>query len=158
MEKKRRPVLRWLKSTSNRTFIVYPLAIFGIEAALQQVFPQLNLWAMPLLLCGYLQYRLVGQYRLTLGGGGPGMSTPPERLVTVGPYRYTRNPMYLAHLIFMLGLALVFRSWAGFALLAFHIIWFQRRVCSDEAHLADLFGESYRLYHRTVKRWIPWLI
>jgi protein-S-isoprenylcysteine O-methyltransferase Ste14 len=83
---------------------------------------------------------------------------PPERLVTGGPYRYTRNPMYLAHLIFMLGLALVFRSWAGFALLAFHIIWFQRRVCSDEAHLADLFGESYRLYHRTVKRWIPWLI
>jgi hypothetical protein len=158
MEKKRRPMLRWLKSTSNRTFIVYPLAIFGIEAASQQAFPQLNLWAMPLLLWGYLQYRLVGQYRLTLGGGGPGISTPPERLVIGGPYRYTRNPMYLAHLIFMAGLALVFRSWAGVALLAFHIIWFHRRVCSDEARLAELFGESYRLYRRTVKRWIPWLI
>src|SRR4030081_2540388 len=147
MEKKRRPVLRWLKSTSNRTFIVYPLAMFVIEAALQQVFPQLNLWAMLLLLWGYLQYRLVGQYRLTLGGGGPGISTPPERLVTGGPSRYTRNPMYLAHLIFMLGLALVFRSWAGFALLSFHIIWFQRRGGSDEAPLPEFFWGYYRLLY-----------
>jgi protein-S-isoprenylcysteine O-methyltransferase Ste14 len=48
---------------------------------------------------------LVGRFRTHLGGGGPGFGVLPDRIVEDGPYRYVRNPMYLGHLIFMLGLA-----------------------------------------------------
>jgi hypothetical protein len=148
-------VARWLKGTSNRTFVAWPLALFAAEAALQQGWPALHPWALALLAWGYLQYRLVGRFRSREGGGGPGLSIPPERIVRDGPYRYVRNPMYLGHLIFLAGLALLLGSWIGAAVFAFHAVWFDRRVKRDEAHLAALFGEPYRAYCRDVKRWIP---
>jgi len=75
--------------------------------------------------------------------------------VVRGPYRYTRNPMYLGHLIFFAGLALTLDSWLGAALFAFHAVWFDRRARGDEARLAQLFGQPYRDYRSRVKRWVP---
>lgn len=149
---------RFLKSTSNRTFIVYPIVIVAVEWLLHRGRLPFVPWFAPLLAWGYLQYRLVGEYRLATGGGGPGMSVLPERLVTSGPYRFTRNPMYLGHLIFMLGLALTFRSWLAGALLLFHCFWFHQRALEDEAQLQRLFGEAYDVYAARVKRWIPGLM
>ena len=166
-------VRRWLKGTSNRTFVVYPVCVIALELVLHRAtHATWATWAtwdrfathgmMPsgivLLAWGYLQYRLAGRYRLRLGGGGPGISVPPERIVAQGPYRVVRNPMYLGHLIFMLGLALTFRSWLGLALFAFHVVWFQRRVLEDEAPLLRLFGDPYRAYMAQVKRWIPGIL
>ena len=106
---------------------------------------------------GYLQYRLVGGYRIHLGGGGPGMNTPPERLVTDGPYAYCRNPMYLGHIIFLIGLALSVRSWLASLIAIVSAVWFQLRVLRDEKRLADRFGQPYIEYTGRVKRWIPGL-
>jgi len=147
--------LRWVKSTPNRTFLVFPLCVIAFEAARQGGVPAINPWGEIFLLWGYLQYRLVGRNRRARGGGGPGIETPPDRLVTVGAYRHLRNPMYLGHLIFMLGLAVTFSSWLALALLVFHAGWFHLRVLRDERHLESRFGESYRLYKARVKRWIP---
>ena len=161
---------RWLKSTSNRTFVVYPVCVIAFELALHRAtygtwaawgaFATVGMmpWAIALLAWGYLQYRLVGRYRLRLGGGGPGIAVPPQRIVAQGPYRVVRNPMYLGHLIFMLGLALTFISWLGLALFAFHVVWFHRRVLEDEAQLQSLFGDPYRAYKAQVKRWIPGIL
>jgi protein-S-isoprenylcysteine O-methyltransferase Ste14 len=104
---------------------------------------------------GYLQYKLVGKYRSREGGGGPGISIPPERIVERGPYRWVRNPMYLGHLVYFAGLALTLWSWAGLAVFIAHAAWFEVRVREDEARLAQLFGDTYRDYCRRVKRWIP---
>jgi protein-S-isoprenylcysteine O-methyltransferase Ste14 len=62
--------------------------------------------------------------------------------------------MYLGHLIFFAGLALLLSglAWVVFAAYA---LWFDRRVREDEASLAAQFGEPYRDYLRRVKRWIP---
>jgi protein-S-isoprenylcysteine O-methyltransferase Ste14 len=149
---------RWLKGTSNRTFIVWPLVLVAVEAAIQRGVPVVHPWALPLLAWGYLQYRWVGTYRTKLGGGGPGLSVPPDRIVSEGPYRWVRNPMYLGHLLFFAGLALALGSWVAAAVLAFHVAWFDRRVREDEAHLEQRFGEAYREYRRRVKRWIPGVI
>jgi protein-S-isoprenylcysteine O-methyltransferase Ste14 len=148
-------VRRWLKSTSNRTFIIWPLLLLASEALLQQDVPNIHWWALPLLAWGYLQYRWVGTYRTREGGGGPGIAIPPERIVEAGPYRWVRNPMYLGHLIFFAGLALTLGSWIGAAVFVFHAVWFDRRVRDDEGRLAERFGDSYRDYCRRVKRWIP---
>ncbi|MGZ5084655.1 MAG: methyltransferase family protein, partial [Usitatibacter sp.] len=79
--------------------------------------PHLNPWGLALLAWGYLQYKWVGAYRTRLGGGGPGVSVPPERIVAEGPYRFVRNPMYLGHLIFFAGIAVTLGSWLAAAVL-----------------------------------------
>ena len=132
--------------------------VTAVEAALNRGWFAVEPWAAVLLVWGYLQYRLVGRYRLREGGGGPGLSVPPERLVTEGPYRYVRNPMYLGHLIFFAGVALTLRSWIGAALFAVHVVWFHRRALRDETRLKELFGAAYADYAARVKRWIPGIV
>lgn len=158
MSGRRGGVRRWLKSTSNRTFVVYPLLIVALEWLLHHGTLTVAPWFAPLLAWGYLQYRLVGNYRLARGGGGPGMSVPPVHLVTDGPYRFMRNPMYLGHLVFMLGLALTFHSWLAALLLLYHLHWFNERAKEDEAQLRARFGEEYERYAARVKRWIPGVV
>jgi len=142
-------------STPLHTFILLPLLVVACELIRREGVLALDLWGVPLLVLGYAQYRLVGQFRTAHGGGGPGIDNPPTRVVTEGPYRLTRNPMYLGHLIFMLGLAVTFRSIVGMALLGWRAIWFHRRVLADEARLAAQFGAEYADYKARVKRWIP---
>jgi protein-S-isoprenylcysteine O-methyltransferase Ste14 len=142
-------------STPFHTFILIPLFVVACELILRGGVLALDPWGVPLLVLGYAQYRLVGNFRTAHGGGGPGIGNPPTRIVTEGPYRLTRNPMYLAHIIFMLGLALTLRSIVAVAILVLRAIWFHRRVLADEARLTARFGAEYPDYARRVKRWVP---
>jgi protein-S-isoprenylcysteine O-methyltransferase Ste14 len=141
-----------LASTSTRTFVLWPILAIAIQVLARR---PLRRRYVPLLAWGYGQYRWAGAYRNSRGGGGPGMSRPPERLVTSGVYGYTRNPMYLGHLIFLAGLALVFRSPTLGALLGWHLHWFDQRAAEDERQLDELFGAEYARYRETVPRWLP---
>ena len=145
----------FLARTPVRTFVIYPLGVIAFELVIRRGDLVFVPWGTLLLAWGYLQYRLTGRCRVRHGGGGPGITVPPDRLVTDGLYAYTRNPMYLGHLIFMLGLAVTFRSWAALALLAINTTWFHRRVLDDEARLRKQFGPQYLDYQQRVKRWIP---
>jgi protein-S-isoprenylcysteine O-methyltransferase Ste14 len=148
---------RLFTSTPVRTFLLYPLVVIGFELAIRRGNLVFVPWGVLLLAWGYLQYRLTGNYRLHHGGGGPGFTVPPERLVTDGIYAYTRNPMYLGHLVFMLGLAVTFWSWFALALFAVLLPWYHRRVLQDEAGMHARFGAQYEEYRARVKRWLPWL-
>lgn len=156
--KRPKTLLRWLQSTPRRTFILYPIIIILFEWLIKGDNFVVILWGLPLLPWGYLQYRLCGKYRTRHGGGGPGFDIPPDTVVNTGIYAYTRNPMYLGHLIFMTGLAIAFNSILALGLLLFHIFWFHQRVLGDEKHLKELFGDEYINYMSTVRRWIPGLI
>jgi hypothetical protein len=144
-----------LGSTSFRSFLLYPVVVVAWELALNRGTLRFEPAFLPLLAWGYLQYRLVGKYRIRRGGGGPGMDTPPERLVTSGPFAWCRNPMYLGHIIFLLGLALSLRSELAAAITIATIVWFQFRVRRDERRLVERFGQPYLDYKARVRRWIP---
>ena len=151
------PLLRFLARTPVRTFLLMPIAVVAAELLLGGGRIAVEPGGVVLLAWGYLQYRLSGQYRTRIGGGGPGIEVPPERLVTSGIYRFTRNPMYLGHLIFMLGLVVTFHSWVALALLVVMAVWFDRRVRDDEARMRARFGEAYAEYAKRTARWVPGL-
>jgi protein-S-isoprenylcysteine O-methyltransferase Ste14 len=152
------PLLRWLSRSPVQTFILCPLLVVAFELVRQRGELAIDPAGFVLLGWGYLQYLLVGRFRDRMGGGGPGFPVPPDRLVEDGPYRYVRNPMYLGHLIFMLGLAVTFVSWFALLLFTARALWFHRRVLEDEARLQEMFGQAYLDYQGRVKRWIPGLL
>ena len=78
-------------STPIHTFIFLPLLVVACELVLRDGVLALDLWGVPLLVLGYAQYRLVGNFRTAHGGGGPGIDNPPTRLVTEGPYGLSRS-------------------------------------------------------------------
>ena len=149
--------MRFLNRTPIRTFVVYPVVTLLWEVGSNWNQFQPNLWFAPLMIWGYLQYRLCGRYRVKHGGGGPGLETPPDRLVATGPYALTRNPMYLGHIIFLIGLTLTLKSWIAAIITMITAIWFHTRVVGDEKKLIQTLGQPYVNYLASVKRWIPGL-
>lgn len=150
-------IARLLRNTAFRTFLLYPLVVVAWELALNGGTLRVQPWFLLVMAWGYLQYRLIRDYRMKRGGGGPGMGTMPERLVTTGPFAFCRNPMYLGHIIFLTGLALTFQSPLGALITAATAVWFQMRVRRDEKRLLENFGQSYLDYTARVRRWIPGL-
>lgn len=91
-----------------------------------------------------------------IGRGTPAPFDPPRRLVVKGPYRYVRNPMYIGAGLALAGAALYHQSIAllgyttGFFIVAHLFVVFY-----EEPALRQGFGEEYKEYCKTVKRWWP---
>ena len=149
--------MQLLRRTPIRTFILYPIITITWEFFWNEGYVSVQPLFFPLMLWGYLQYRLCGRYRVKHGGGGPGLDMPPERLVATGPYAYTRNPMYLGHIIFLTGLTLTLQSWLAGIITIAVALWFHARVLGDERHLVERLGQPYVAYLSSVKRWVPGL-
>ncbi|MGH7555863.1 MAG: methyltransferase family protein [Longimicrobiales bacterium] len=80
---------------------------------------------------------------------------PATALVTSGPYRFTRNPMYLGLVFLYLAIALWFDvAWALILLPVVVIIVQLAVITREEAYLERRFGEDYRAYRRRVRRWL----
>ncbi|MEQ1714838.1 MAG: isoprenylcysteine carboxylmethyltransferase family protein [Hyphomicrobium sp.] len=76
-------------------------------------------------------------------------------LVTTGPYRFFRNPIYLGDAMTLFGIAELTRNiWfvAAAALFAVLVTWLQ--ILPEERHLEARFGEAYRDYKTRARRWI----
>jgi protein-S-isoprenylcysteine O-methyltransferase Ste14 len=149
--------MRFLSRTPVRTFLLYPFVTVIWELIIHAGRIEINPWFITLMFWGYLQYRLCGKYRGIHGGGGPGPEVPPDRLVSTGLYAYTRNPMYLGHIIFLIGLTLTLHSWLAAVITIGVATWFHFRVRADEQNLAAKLGQPYITYTKTVKRWTPGL-
>lgn len=78
-----------------------------------------------------------------------------ETLVTSGPYRYVRNPIYLGSFTFIIALALVAANWLLLvpALVLITIIYAQ--IGNEERMLIEKFGDRYREYMKRTPRLIP---
>ena len=90
------------------------------------------------------------------GKGTPAPIDPPKNLVVNGPYRFVRNPMYVAVTTILLGESAFFGSltlliYTGLCLIGFNL--FVRFY--EEPALSRKFGAAYEEHCRTVPRWIP---
>jgi protein-S-isoprenylcysteine O-methyltransferase Ste14 len=92
----------------------------------------------------------------TRGHGTPAPYDPPTELVVSGPYRVVRNPMYVAGVFFLLGLAFVTGA-PGLVVYAAGF-WLATALFVkgyEEPALRRQFGETYERYRRTVPAWLP---
>ena len=83
----------------------------------------------------------------------PGL--PATALVIAGPYRFTRNPIYIGLVLVYFGLALILTSVWVLLLLIPALMILQRGVVEpEEAYLARKFGDAYARYKARVPRWL----
>lgn len=81
---------------------------------------------------------------------------PSVGLVTEGPFRFTRNPIYLGGTLLYAGLALLIGRIGPLLLLPALLATLNRGVIErEERYLAQRFGEGYRTYQEAVPRWLP---
>lgn len=80
---------------------------------------------------------------------------PTSALVTDGPFRLSRNPIYIAYTLLYLGVGFWVNSVWPPVLLPL-VIWLMHRmvIAREEAYLEHRFGEVYRAYKRRVRRWL----
>jgi protein-S-isoprenylcysteine O-methyltransferase Ste14 len=87
-------------------------------------------------------------------GTTPNPTRPTTALVVRGPYRFTRNPMYLGLALLYVGGALLVNSLWPLVFLPGVLVVVQRQVIvREEAYLERTFGEAYRAYRARVRRW-----
>jgi protein-S-isoprenylcysteine O-methyltransferase Ste14 len=80
---------------------------------------------------------------------------PTTTIVESGPYRFTRNPIYLGMFLGLIGLAVVFDNlWLLMILVPFAFVIRYGVVAREEAYLARKFGDVYRGYRTRVRRWL----
>ena len=95
------------------------------------------------------------QHALRRAGTNVRPDQPTLALVTDGPYRWTRNPLYLAGLLVYLGVGFFVNGLAPFLLLPLLIVLLRWGIIlREERYLAAKFGEPYRSYASRVSRWV----
>jgi protein-S-isoprenylcysteine O-methyltransferase Ste14 len=120
-------------------------------AALPWLFAAVG-WAMIAVAFGLFMW--AGQ---TFGRAGTSMLPfrPASRLVRSGPYRFTRNPMYVSLSVLYFGLALLFDLvwplvlWPVAVAVLHHFV-----IRREERYLSSAFGQEYGAYRQAVRRWL----
>ncbi|MGE0552788.1 MAG: isoprenylcysteine carboxylmethyltransferase family protein [Gemmatimonadales bacterium] len=76
-------------------------------------------------------------------------------LVTHGPYRFVRHPLYTVGVLMLLGLGLAAQSLGLLIVVASIALWLPSRVRHEERHLLAAHGDAYRHYIQTTGRFLP---
>jgi protein-S-isoprenylcysteine O-methyltransferase Ste14 len=96
-----------------------------------------------------------GRQAMLKAGTAISPTVPTTALVIVGPFRFTRNPLYAGVTLCYVGIALAFQSLWALALLVVVLTVMQRGVIErEERYLERKFGTDYLRYKERVRRWI----
>jgi protein-S-isoprenylcysteine O-methyltransferase Ste14 len=141
-----------------------PLIFFGVELfgfSLNWLAPARFLpeslpgWVgLPLMVIGLLLgFSALGAMRQARTAVDP--YEPATAVVTTGPYRFTRNPIYLGFTLIYLGLASLFNALFAVLFLPVALFVVDRYVIQrEERYLERKFGETYLQYKAKVRRWL----
>ena len=88
-------------------------------------------------------------------GTGVRPFTPSTAVVATGPYRFTRNPMYLGMMLVLLGGFFLGGSISSLLVIPVFFWWIHNRfVLPEEDHMAAALGDDYVAYKERVRRWL----
>jgi protein-S-isoprenylcysteine O-methyltransferase Ste14 len=96
-----------------------------------------------------------GRRTMTAAGTNVRPTRPATTIVTTGPFRYSRNPLYVALTLLYVGLTTAVNTWWGFVLLVPLLATMHFGVVRrEERYLDRKFGDSYRAYRSRVRRYV----
>lgn len=96
-----------------------------------------------------------GRRTMVAAGTNVNPGKPSLAIVDGGPFRFTRNPLYVSISLIFLGATLFLNEWAGIALLTVLLLIMHFGVVRREERYLDVkFGQVYRDYRSRVRRWI----
>jgi len=81
----------------------------------------------------------------------------PGALVTSGVFALSRNPIFLAMDLFLVGAALMSGRWIPAAVAVVALAGFHRQIRNEERFLENHYGDSYRAYRNRVRRYFGWV-
>jgi protein-S-isoprenylcysteine O-methyltransferase Ste14 len=92
---------------------------------------------------------------MTRAGSNVPTNRPTTTIVDRGPYRFTRNPIYVGMMLGLVGLAVALDTlWLLLTLAVFALVIRYGVVAREEAYLEREFGDVYRGYRKRVRRWL----
>lgn len=78
-----------------------------------------------------------------------------KHLITTGPYRFSRNPLYLGGNVFIFcGASLILGTPGGLALIILHLPLVDFMIRREERQLRETFGDAWREYAQRTRRWM----
>jgi protein-S-isoprenylcysteine O-methyltransferase Ste14 len=80
---------------------------------------------------------------------------PGHKLITHGPYKRIRHPMYTASMLFMFSTGLIALDWVILVVSALTLIVISKRIDNEERLLIEHFGKEYRDYMKRTRRLLP---
>jgi protein-S-isoprenylcysteine O-methyltransferase Ste14 len=96
-----------------------------------------------------------GRNALISGGTNVDPTLPTNAIVTSGPFRFSRNPLYLGLTVMFLGLTLAMNTWWGIiAMIPLAAVMHSAVILREERYLEEKFGEGYRQYRTRVRRYL----
>jgi protein-S-isoprenylcysteine O-methyltransferase Ste14 len=87
-------------------------------------------------------------------GKHPSHADEPPELITDGPFRWSRNPIYTGHSLMHLGASFFADSLWPIVTLVPVLMYLRRVIVREEKRLQSLFGAEYERYCREVRRWL----
>jgi len=150
-------------SADNPGVIVWPPLLYG--GALIVVLILRAVWPMPIVAATTVWLGLAfvviglaimatGRRTMTAAGTNVNPSRPATTIVSSGPFRFTRNPLYVGVTLIFGGLTLALDTWWGFIVLVPVLITMHFGVVlREERYLERKFGEPYRQYRSRVRRY-----
>lgn len=123
-------------------------AQFSLPSWAQWLGVVLGLFSLPLIV--WIQWALDVNFSTTLH------VREEHTLITRGPYRWVRHPMYTTLYIYLIGVLLMTSNWliGGLQLIALSLI-VVTRIRNEEATMIEKFGDRYRDYIRQTGRFLP---
>ena len=139
---------------------VYFLAAICVMAALHFLFPIARIippaYASGAVLILIGMFLILWAVRLFLKAGTA--IKPFEestKMIVAGPYRWSRNPIYLGMVIILFGIGLALGTLTPFAILPLFVWLIQKNfIAHEEAMLDKSFGAAYAEYKKRIRRWL----
>ena len=144
-----RPPIAWAVAVLAALALDWFIPLPFVPAALPAVWLGATVFALALALFAW------AIATITRAGTNVPTNRPTTTIVDTGPYRFTRNPIYLGMMLGLIGLAIAINSlWLLLTLVPFALVIRYGVVAREEAYLERKFGDVYRGYRARVRRWL----